>query len=256
MKRLVAAFILIQAVIASFQLVCGSAPLSAAERVTLTAGNWDEYVPEGKEVDSIYGDIVLRNDKIEAVIGRPVAGRNANMTVRNVGGAVIDLTKRNSSNDQLSAYFPAAGAYAFRELPADEGKAMAATLRDDSVTFSCQAEATENKPAVKLTYELKDGAPFLHLTTVYSNPHDQDIKFELLDSVRADRSFDFGTEKATGIFWAHDNWWRQAFGLLAEDAAISFVGETLKRKRPILKYVVKEDGVLTLKPNESISTGN
>jgi hypothetical protein len=33
------------------------------------------------------------------------------MTVRNVGGCVIDLTDRIAQNDQLSAYYPADARY-------------------------------------------------------------------------------------------------------------------------------------------------
>ena len=83
--------------------------VQAADLVQLNAENWDEFAPQGKEVDCIYGDYVLRNDVIVAVIGEPKEGRNANMTVRNVGGAVIDLTRRDHSNDQLSAFYPGRG---------------------------------------------------------------------------------------------------------------------------------------------------
>lgn len=75
----------------------------AAEFTILCERNWDEFVPQGKEVDAIYGDFVLRNDKIVVVIANPVPGRNANMTVKDVGGCVIDLTLRGRPNDQLSA---------------------------------------------------------------------------------------------------------------------------------------------------------
>ena len=82
---------------------------TAAERTTLTEDNWDDWAPVGKEVDCIYGDIVLRNDRLIAVIAQPISGRNANMTVRNVGGSLIDLTQRNAPNDQLSAFYPGGG---------------------------------------------------------------------------------------------------------------------------------------------------
>ena len=100
MKRRVAALVLAPA------LSLCVAPARAADLVVLTPQTWDEFVPQGKEVDAIYGDIVLRNDKIVAVIADPVKGRNANMTVTNVGGCVIDLTLRAEMNDQLSAFYP------------------------------------------------------------------------------------------------------------------------------------------------------
>ena len=64
--------------------------------------------PQGKEVDGIYGDFALANDQIIAVVAIPRRGRNANMTVRDVGGCLIDLTRRDRQSDQLSAFYPGA----------------------------------------------------------------------------------------------------------------------------------------------------
>ena len=86
-------------------LLCFAATAAnGAELVTLTPENWDRYVPQGKEVDAIYGDYVLRNDRIVAVIGRPGVERHANLTVKSVGGALLDLTSVAQQNDQLSAW--------------------------------------------------------------------------------------------------------------------------------------------------------
>src|SRR4029079_6413925 len=78
----------------------------AADLVALSPQTWDRYIPAGKEVDGIYGDFALANDQIMSVIAHPRAGRNANMTVREVGGCVIDLTRRDRQSDQLSAFYP------------------------------------------------------------------------------------------------------------------------------------------------------
>ena len=81
-------------------------PASAADLVALSPQTWDRYIPHGKEVDGIYGDFAMTNDQIVAVIAHPKRGRNANMTVRDVGGCLIDLTRRDRQNDQLSAFYP------------------------------------------------------------------------------------------------------------------------------------------------------
>ncbi len=80
----------------------------ATELVSLSPQTWDRYAPSGKEADAIYGDFVLANDQILAVVAIPRRGRNANMTVREVGGCLIDLTRRDRQSDQLSAYYPGA----------------------------------------------------------------------------------------------------------------------------------------------------
>src|SRR5262245_3793892 len=79
---------------------------SAAELAVLTNDNWDRLAPAGKEADCILGDYAFKSDRIMAVVAQPLPTRNANMTVRQVGGAVIDLTLSAKQNDQLSAFYP------------------------------------------------------------------------------------------------------------------------------------------------------
>src|SRR5713226_10318359 len=81
-------------------------PATAAELAVLTDANWDRLAPAGKEADCILGDYAFRSDRIMAVLAQPLPTRNANMTVKQVGGAVIDLTLTANPNDQLSAYYP------------------------------------------------------------------------------------------------------------------------------------------------------
>ena len=87
-------------------LALAVAPGQAADLVALSPQTWDRYIPAGKEVDGIYGDFALANDQIVAVVAHPKRGRNANMTVRDVGGCLIDLTRRDRQSDQLSAFYP------------------------------------------------------------------------------------------------------------------------------------------------------
>ncbi len=82
-------------------------PARATDLVALSPQTWDRYNPQGKEVDGIYGDFAMVNDQIVAVVANPRRGRNANMTVRDVGGCLIDLTRRDRQSDQLSAFYPA-----------------------------------------------------------------------------------------------------------------------------------------------------
>ncbi len=83
-----------------------SGVVRAADLVALSPQTWDRYLPQGKEVDGIYGDFALANDQILSVVAHPRQGRNANMTVRGVGGCLIDLTRRDRQSDQLSAFYP------------------------------------------------------------------------------------------------------------------------------------------------------
>ena len=39
----------------------------AADLVALSPQTWDRYIPQGKEVDGVYGDFALANDQIMSV---------------------------------------------------------------------------------------------------------------------------------------------------------------------------------------------
>jgi hypothetical protein len=45
----------------------------------------------------------MKNDKVVAVIGQAAMGREANMRVQSVQGAVIDFTSLADNNDYLAA---------------------------------------------------------------------------------------------------------------------------------------------------------
>lgn len=187
-------------------------PASGAEIIQLTAENYDELCPQGKEVDAIYGDYLIRNDQIVAVIAQPTAWRNANMTVRNVAAAVIDLTFREEQNDQLSAFYPDA-----RQFKYEKWVNVPAIQQGDEVSLTFHSAATAERPDAKLTYSLKDGQRWLDVTSEYENTSDKALSVSLRDEVRADNTFEKVPSGPCAVWWADDNHWRQAYGILAKD---------------------------------------
>ncbi len=127
----------------------GARSAQSAEVLRLDEGNWDATVPQGKEVDAIYGDWVVRNRHIITVIGAGAAGRNANMTVRNVGGSVIDLTTSMDSNDQLSAYYPVGIGY--KLSGPDEGTKTGSA---GTAKLLFQGPAIDDRSSAEVIYEL------------------------------------------------------------------------------------------------------
>ena len=95
--------LLLAALITIFVLRRTAPPPAFAEIAVLTEENYDSLAPQGKEVDAIDGDYLMRNDRLVAVIGNPVPRRDANIKVQEVGGAVIDLTVWDRQSDQLGA---------------------------------------------------------------------------------------------------------------------------------------------------------
>ena len=211
----------------------------AAEIVTLTpdnlgtSGGVEALPPTGKETDWIIGDHVLRNDRIVAVVARPVPTRHANMTVRNVGGCIIDLTEIGRQNDQLGAFYPGGNAFAheFSGASADDTPAVARTSQDAGdaqalsgrgrrVELRVVAAQTQNAPQAETTYSLADGDDFVTVTSRYTNTSTIPLAFEPKDLVRADRTFTSGADADTNLVWWDDEWFGQAYGILAIEPAL------------------------------------
>ena len=202
-------------------LVLPIVSLSAAELVRLTPVTWDEYAPAGKEVDCIYGDYVLRNDQIIVVIAEPLETRNANMTVRNNGAMIIDLTRRDHPNDQLSVYHPNGMQLSFhspdtikieadgKEVPASD----ALTVQGERITWECSTVSPSGLD-ISVRYTLSDGSDALNADTIIRNTKTESMMFRISDYIRADRSFEFGNDDETGLFWADDEWFGQAYGVM------------------------------------------
>ncbi|HEY4312101.1 MAG TPA: CehA/McbA family metallohydrolase [Pirellulales bacterium] len=202
-----------------------SGKATATEIIQLSEATWDDAVPEGKEVDCIYGDWVLRNEHIVAVIAEALPKRNANMTVRNVGGSVIDLTERKQQSDQLSAYYPLNAQYAL-EGPDQTNAKGPAQSKSSEVSLTFQGPST--KSTAEVIYTLADDARWLKITTRVKNVSGEALELHLTDAIRADGEFEFGVADELGLFWAYDSFWRQGYGSLILDPQWQFAANTLK----------------------------
>lgn len=228
----------------------------AADLVALSPQTWDRYIPEGKEVDGVYGDFALTNDQLVAVIAYPKRGRNANMTVRDVGGCLIDLTRRDRQSDQLSAYYPGAQLrdLKFGGISVEAPEVYEASELDRvfvkarRVTLRLVATPHEKEPDVEVAYTLEDGRPFVELTTTFTNRRTAPADVDLVDAIRADRSFEHGPESPADLFWAYDKHFGQAYGVLAEGHDI----QGSNARRLMLRYRTRDGKVsVRLAPGES-----
>lgn len=200
-------------------LLCSNRTVPATDFVELTPANWHDFVPKGKEVDAIYGDYALRNDKIVAIIARPSPLRNANLTIRNVGGFVLDLTSRAEQNDQLSCYVPLGGAFHFHSekkiVVVTDGKdASTRKASGQKITVSIASSTGPKGESAIIEYTLQQGSPCLEIShRVLKN--EKEVRHEkFVDSMRADRTFKFSTHVENQLFCANDDWFRQCYGIL------------------------------------------
>ena len=201
-----------------------AAPARATDLVALSPQTWERYVPQGKEVDAIYGDFAMVNDQIVAVIANPRRGRNANMTVRDVGGCLIDLTRRDRQSDQLSAYYPGAQLRDLKfagidvEAPRmyEAGELDRVFVQGRRVTLRLVALPREKTPDVEVAYTLEDGWPYVLVTSTFSNRGKTAVDVDLVNAIRADRSFQFSPDAPTDLYWAYDQHFGQAYGVVAD----------------------------------------
>jgi hypothetical protein len=207
----------------------------------LSSENWDELAPQGKEVDAIYGDYVFRNQHIVAVVANPTQGRSANMTVGNVGGAVIDLTDCRRPNDQLSAFYPGGGAYKFTDP-----KQVKVRRTPSQVSLTIKAVSPQGGPQIEVRYTLGSEDRSLRIENIVANTSAAVMETSFRDMMRADGPFQFGTSTADSVFWAHDEWFHQAYGIYSGDATLSHVGT----RGVVISYAWNKQATIRLAPGQ------
>ncbi len=139
------------------------------------------------------------------------------MTVKNVGGALIDLTRREAQNDQLSCFYPHGMAYSL-EGPVEWPKELPSTGEASRIAFRAKPidgtrAAQSGNLQIIVGYELADGARFLTVRSLIHNPTQQPVNIDLADDVRADGEFTAGLDSRLNLWWCFDEFWGQAYAV-------------------------------------------
>ncbi|HBE68187.1 MAG TPA: hypothetical protein DDW52_08570 [Planctomycetaceae bacterium] len=234
-------------------VIAASVATQAAEIIAITDENFSEVVPPGKEADAIIGDWVIRNSHIVAVVAHPIPGRKANMTVRGVGGALIDLTTRERGSDQLSCFYPAGGKFLFNqntvEIRTDSvARPVVSINKGKKVALSVEG-STISKPDLtcRVTWHLNDDDYALRYTVQISNPSQRDRRVSAESMLRCDGDlFSKSVHEPTGCYIAEDEYFRQTYAVAFDSATLNADtarGVTLSRD---------EEQQLELKAGESL----
>ncbi|MCA9237429.1 MAG: carboxypeptidase regulatory-like domain-containing protein [Planctomycetales bacterium] len=232
---------------------------NATEIVVLSPETFDSYAPNGKETDAIYGDFVLRNDRITAVVAQPGNRRHANLKIKDVGGSLIDLTSSTESNDQFGALYPLTGwTLALDRIVVDGQMIDAAELakpiagkrielvfhgRPPSPT---DADAAMPDASASVLYVLNDGDEALTIDTTITNSGEVPLSTRALegDALLLDGEFEFGVDDDLRLAWGADRFWRQAYGVLPADATPRLPARSIQRGRPFVRYANRSDAEL------------
>ncbi len=189
------------------------------------------------------------------------------MTVRNVGGCLIDLTARDHDSDQLSAFYPGRRALVF-----GEGSNFSVSQQietDNRVTrmvthgfAEITSPRTDGKPICSIQYSLaghrpyldRPGhTPYLEVKSTWKNTNNTDITLTLEDDLRADAGKEDMPKAPNGIhelFWFHDIYWQQAYGIHAPGFRIRCNSNA---RESVLVYEPLDGQPIVIKPGESFS---
>ncbi|RUL81763.1 CehA/McbA family metallohydrolase [Tautonia sociabilis] len=254
--------------LATASLAIFATTVRATDLVTLAPPTWDTYAPTGKEADAISGDFVLRNDRVVAVVARPVRMRNANMTVRDVGGMIIDLARRDSDGgDQLQAFYAASPTHDFQfagvevdepevfdvernEIDGTNQPRPSMFVRARAVTLRLLSKPRPDRPLVELRYTLSDDDDAITVQTTWTNDTGRDLTITPTDALRAERTFEKAPDGSSKLFWVADSHFGQAYGVLAEGSAITSKSDA---RYSYLNYSVDGQAEVTLPPGASAS---
>ena len=232
-------------------------PGDQVEVARLDRTNWEALAPDGKEADAIYGDYVLRNRYLTAVIAQPLVSRHANMTVRDVGGCLIDLTVRDQQSDQLSAFFPGARKFPYRSSEVHDADGQPMDLTPGTVdrgrqrAIQVHSKGNETRPTVVLTYSLGVDARHLNVVSRYINESATEMTVPLEDDLRIDSRNEDIVKAPNGtaeLYWVHDRHWKQAYGFSAAGLQIS---SNSNSRSSTLRYQSEQvNRKVTLKPGQ------
>ena len=219
-------------------------------------------VPKGKSTDAVDGDWIMKNDKVIAVIGNAIYGREANFRAQSIQGAVIDFTSLVDNNDRLDAYYP-------QGYPAEDSRRNPAVFANKieiikskgrEIILRAIRNPTDKVPYESVTeYSLKDGENFLRVKTIYVNPSKQKVSLTFADKLR----LDYDTKDASPLgkhklVFMYDKWFNVAYGIYSQKGlqiiepptigGVSYVGLLIAFQ----DVKTGENPIITLEPGQQI----
>ena len=218
------------------------AALATGRTEEITSENWNEHVPAGKEVDAIYGDVAISNGHARGIVAAAKLGRNANMTVRDVSGCLIDFAIRAHESDQLGAFYPGRRRFPLR-------KAEAGT--DGSVVVI--APGNKDRPEYVTTYYMEPGRPVINVRSTWRNTTAGELVVHPEDDLRMDGGKEDMLRSPAGVedmFWVHDIHWQQAYGIRAAGFKLKISGN---ERETVLQYQPVNNTSVTVQPGDTWS---
>jgi len=190
-------------------LAATSAAAGAGEVLRLDRNTWRSSKLAGKELDAIYGDWIIRNNNVIAVVADTLPTRNANMRVKAIGGALIDFMRRDAPNDQLTLWDT-------RPTGFQLSRAEVVKATGDQVELVCSSEPAPGQAWIAVHYRLSDDSNYLEVETVVHAPEGTEASFQPIDGIIAGGTFTAHTAPDSRMAWVEDRWFNAAYGVLPQ----------------------------------------
>lgn len=161
------------------------------------------------------------------------------MTVKSVGGCLIDLAVAGHESDQLSAFYPGRRKFPFSE----------STTNDRSVTVT--SPGSDARPSCVVKYEFPTDQPVIHITSIWTNTTASDWTLTLEDDIRIDSLHEDSAKSPNGthdLYTVADIHWQQAYGVRAEGYRIR---SNSSSRELVLRYESTDETKPIMKPGET-----
>lgn len=212
------------------------------EAVVLDEANWN-LVPGGKEVDAIYGDVLLRNDKAVVVIASALPNRQLNLKIKDSQGSVCDFAltgstndPRGSNNDQLTTYHP----HAFVGAGPTADVVEIVKAGGAEVVVRATRKAKPKDPVETVTeYTLRDGESALRVVTRRANTGDKPAKVRLTERLFHEKPAATLPPGQHDLLYTYDKYFGMSYGLVRSDGkklAIPAAAPTAKNAFGLVDY--------------------
>jgi hypothetical protein len=206
----------IKTLILTFFYLLSMGIMTAGEIIRITNLNF-HLVPRGRSIDAIYGDWIIRNDKVIAIIGDAISGREANMRAQSVQGAVIDFTTLADDNDYLVAFYPQGYPIGdSRSSPKDFANDISVEIsQGNEVKLKVTHYPTYKMPYLSITeYSLRDGENFLRINTTILNSSSEIVEILAADKIRLDQDItDSSPVGSHNLAFIYNKWFNAAYGI-------------------------------------------
>ncbi len=194
----------------------------SAQVTRVDSTNWS-IVPQGRQIDACYGDYVMSNEIMSAVVADSRADRLGNTAFPNCSGLIIDYTRIADQNDFMVAFSPGDVRYNARFDDTKVGMASGA-----DVTVLSSRKATASEPVqISTEYKLSSGQSYVVITTTIKNTSASAVQRECFDRLRVDANASQTITPEGDAVWTYNEYSNAAYAVYYANGGVAMAKDTV-----------------------------